>query len=200
MMSKNNGSNWRKQGLNGLMDMFPALATKNYAAAVEKMEELLKWLGSQQTSKLEFVEVGFDSLDPTIIDKLVRHVDHMKRSFQPLNLKEVSKNKKQQELHMSQAYAECFPFWSPPHSSDGGKVESFKIGARIMNINSSLSGFVPFGFRGTVVGKTDNQLIVIFDEQFLGGGRDVLKKSKFRGARVYAQNCINLTKRFTEIA
>ena len=54
-----------------------------------------------------------------------------------------------------------------------------------MNINSHLTGFIPFGLRGTVVGKTDHHLIILFDEQFLGGGRDVLKNSMYRGARVY---------------
>ena len=69
-----------------------------------------------------------------------------------------------------------------------------------MNINSCLTGFIPFGLRGTVVGKTDHHLIVLFDSQFLGGGTDVLKKSMYRGARVQPQNVINLTKGFTTIS
>ena len=44
-----------------------------------------------------------------------------------------------------------------------------------MNVNSQQWEFVPFGLRGTVVGHTENSLVVLFDKQFLGAGRDVLK-------------------------
>jgi Xrn1 SH3-like domain len=33
-----------------------------------------------------------------------------------------------------------------------------------MNINSSKREYVPFGLRGTVVGNTNDKVIVIFDE------------------------------------
>jgi hypothetical protein len=33
-----------------------------------------------------------------------------------------------------------------------------------MNINSTRREYIPFGFRGTVVGKTNDKIIVIFDE------------------------------------
>ena len=33
-----------------------------------------------------------------------------------------------------------------------------------MNINSTRRDYIPFGLRGTVVGKTDKQVMVIFDE------------------------------------
>lgn len=33
-----------------------------------------------------------------------------------------------------------------------------------MNINSTKREYVPFGLRGTVVGKTNDKVIVLFDE------------------------------------
>lgn len=36
-----------------------------------------------------------------------------------------------------------------------------------MNINSMKREYIPFGIRGTVVGRTNEKVIVIFDEQFL---------------------------------
>lgn len=38
-----------------------------------------------------------------------------------------------------------------------------------MNINSVKREYVAFGIRGTVVGKTNDKVIVLFDEQYLGG-------------------------------
>ena len=38
-----------------------------------------------------------------------------------------------------------------------------------MNVNSVKSFYIPFGLRGTVVGKVGNQVMVIFDEQMLNG-------------------------------
>jgi len=67
-----------------------------------------------------------------------------------------------------------------------------------MNINSHQFEWIPFGLRGTVVGRADNSLIVLFDEQFLGSGRDILAQFPYRGARVYPQNVINLTRCFTQ--
>ena len=149
------------------------------------------------TSKLEFVEMGFDSIDHSILSKLLRHKEHMKQNYNPINLKDC---KRYDLVHMSQAYQESYPFWSCPHSCTNSKVEDFKIGARVLNINSTLANFVPFGLRGTVVGKTDHHLVVLFDEQFLGGGRDVLKRFKYQSAKVYPQHVINLTWQFTMIA
>ena len=60
--------------------------------------------------------------------------------------------------------------------------------------------FVPFGLRGTVVGKTDNQLIVLFDEQFLGAGKDMVKSQMYRCTRVFPSNVLNLTQLFTAMS
>ena len=65
---------------------------------------------------------------------------------------------------MSQAYQESYPFWSAPPSPEFNKLEHFKIGSRVINIDSQRFEWIPFGLRGTVVGKAENTLIVLFDE------------------------------------
>jgi hypothetical protein len=32
-----------------------------------------------------------------------------------------------------------------------------------------MRNYIPFGLRGTVIGKTDEKVMVMFDEQFIGG-------------------------------
>ena len=58
-------------------------------------------------------------------------------------------------------YQESFPFWSQPYSTK--YVSDFKVGDRVMNINSVKREYVPFGMRGTVVGKTNDKVIILFD-------------------------------------
>jgi len=43
-------------------------------------------------------------------------------------------------------------------------VFDFKVGDRVMNVNSTKREYIPFGLRGTVVGKTNERIIVLFDE------------------------------------
>ena len=46
-------------------------------------------------------------------------------------------------------YAERFPFWCPLFSDS--YADMFKVGQRVMNLNSKMRRYVPFGLRGTVV-------------------------------------------------
>ena len=126
-------------------------------------------------SKLEFEEIGLDALDTKTIKSLRTHSEYMKRSYQPINLQSDQK-KGVDSVHISQVFQESSPFQTAPHSSEiTRKVDSFKIGSRIVNLNSQLKEFIPFGLRGTVIGKTENSLVVLFDQQFLGASRDIIK-------------------------
>ena len=64
-------------------------------------------------------------------------------------------------------FQEQYPYWSIPFSEKN--TNDYQVGDRVMNVNSSLREYVPFGLRGTVVGKTNEKVIVLFDEQFLNG-------------------------------
>mmetsp|Transcript_11736 Transcript_11736/g.17968 ORF Transcript_11736/g.17968 Transcript_11736/m.17968 type:complete len:257 (+) Transcript_11736:557-1327(+) len=69
-----------------------------------------------------------------------------------------------------------------------------------MNINSTLRQYIPFGLRGTVVGKTDLKVIVMFDEQFLHGSDVYGHCQMYRGAYVSPENLLNLTVSFASMA
>ena len=64
---------------------------------------------------------------------------------------------------MHNIYQESFPYWSGPYL-EANTVNDFRVGNRVMNLNSALRQYVPFGVRGAVVGKTEAKLIVLFDE------------------------------------
>jgi hypothetical protein len=59
-------------------------------------------------------------------------------------------------------YQEHFPFWSSPFIPKD--VDDFRAGDRVININSTKREYIPFGFRGTVIGKTNDKVIVLFDK------------------------------------
>lgn len=65
-----------------------------------------------------------------------------------------------------------------------------------MNLNSSLRIYIPFGLRGTVIGKTENKVIVTFDEQFLSGTCISGHVEQYRGAIIEPTNLLNVTKKF----
>lgn len=59
--------------------------------------------------------------------------------------------------------------------------------------------YIPFGMRGTVVGKTNDKVIVMFDEQFLQGNSIYGHCQNYRGWFSDPNHLINLTKRFNSI-
>lgn len=65
-----------------------------------------------------------------------------------------------------------------------------------MNMNSSKRIYIPFGLRGTVVGKTEDEVIVLFDEQFLSGTDIFGHCELYRGALCKPDHLLNLTKKF----
>lgn len=68
-----------------------------------------------------------------------------------------------------------------------------------MNVNSVKREYIPFGLRGTVVGKTNEKVIVLFDEQFLNGNDIYGHAESYRGGFINPNDLINLTKKFTSI-
>lgn len=95
-------------------------------------------------------------------------------------------------------YQESFPFWSPPYSAK--TVQDFRVGDRVMNLNSTKREYIPFGLRGTVVGKTNERLIVLFDEQFLNGSTIYGHCKDYKGSQVNPADLLNITRKFTSIS
>lgn len=91
-------------------------------------------------------------------------------------------------------FAERFPYWTSPF---GQRVaRDFKVGDRVLNLNSMMRQYVPFGLRGTVIGRTDDKVMVMFDDQFIGGNNLFNQCEEYRGVFVNPNYLLNLTKKF----
>lgn len=140
-----------------LRDLFGAVDPKTIA----KAKEITKWIEALPISSIPFVEMGFDSLDPETVETLNQRRNVIQNDYQNVNLK----IKATEFMNSKVLYAERFPFWCPLFNDT--YADMFKVGQRVMNINSTCRRYVPFGLRGTVVGRTDKKVIVLFDQQFL---------------------------------
>lgn len=69
----------------------------------------------------------------------------------------------------------------------------------MLNLNSSMRNYVPFGLRGTVVGKTQDKVIVLFDEQYLGGSDLNGFCESYRGAQINPNYLCNITMKFENL-
>lgn len=109
-------------------------------------------------SHLPFVDMGFDALTPEMVTSLNNHREIVQKNFQPCNLlaKEVDWTKPHQ------VFVERFPYWASPFPD--AKIQDFQVGTRVININSTKREYIPFGLRGTVIGKTAKHVMVLFDE------------------------------------
>lgn len=79
-------------------------------------------------------------------------------------------------------------------------MADFRVGNRVMNVNSVRRHYLPFGARGTIVGKTEEKLIVLFDEQFLQGTTMYGHCEPYRGAMLDSALLVNLSRTFATIA
>jgi hypothetical protein len=125
---------------------------------IMRFKEAAAWVEKSPLSNLPFVEMGFDALNADLIKKLDITKSTIKEKFKTVELK----CRDFEYLARSFLYQENFPFWSQPFSNK--KVESYTVGDRVININSTKREYVPFGLRGTVVGHTTDKVIVLFDE------------------------------------
>jgi len=131
--------------------------------AVGRLKEITKWIESLPVSSLPFVDMGFDTLDTSMIDSI-----NSKRKNIEENYNNVSLQVKNNEFLPSKfLFMERFPFWSSAFPEN--TADKFKVGDRVQNLCSIKRAYVPFGARGTCVGKTEQKIIVMYDEQFIQG-------------------------------
>lgn len=152
---------------------------------------MLAYLETLPISKLPYVEMGFDALDSVLIRRLERHQDYVLRNYGAIELDV----QRVEHLRTSSVYQEMYPYWFRPYL-EVAQVSAFRVGNRVMNVNSSMRHYVPFGARGTVVGKTEALIIVLFDEQFIQGSNIYGHCQKYRGALLDPVNVINLSRAF----
>ena len=96
-----------------------------------------------------------------------------------------------------QFFSERFPYWTSPFGPR--TTQDFKVGQRVINMNSVMRQYIPFGLRGTVIGKTEEKVMVMFDEQFIGGQNIYGQCENYRGALVRPDYILNITKKFESI-
>jgi len=160
------------------------------ANAVGKLKEVTKWVESLAISSLPFVDIGFDILDSQIIQRINSQRQAIETDYNNVNLQV-----RQTEFIPSKfLYAERFPFWSSMFPEND--VSKFKVGDRVLNTCSIKRAYVPFGARGTVVGKTEQKVVVMFDEQFLQGSDINGQCELYRGAFMEPIHLMNITRKF----
>jgi hypothetical protein len=178
------------KGISKLSDIFPEEAPVD---ALAHLKRITQWIESQPLSKLPYVQIGFDSLSSDIVSKIEEAVVEIKEENKAAKI-ECEEIEALQPYHVFQ---ENFPFWVSPFANND--IGQFKVGDRVMNINSMRRQYIPFGFRGTVIGMTSEEVIVLFDEQFLAGENIHNHCKEYRGAMLKPNQIINITKRFKAI-
>jgi hypothetical protein len=158
--------------------------------AIAKIKKIVSWVNSLPISSLPFVDMGFDTLSPEIIDSINQQRDNIVNNYQSIQLQT-----KQTEFMQSKVlFVPRFPFWTPLYSESS--PDRFIVGERVINLNGSKRAYIPFGQRGTVIGKTGSKVIVMFDEQFLQGSDINGHCEQYRGAIMESSHLLNLTKKF----
>ena len=126
--------------------------------SVGKLKEVTKWIESLSISSLPFVDMGFDTLETSVIAQINSHRKDVEENFNNVNLQV----RATEFLQSKYLYKERYPFWSSMFPEND--ANKFKAGDRVLNLCSVKRAYVPFGARGTVIGKTEQKIIVMFDE------------------------------------
>jgi len=180
----------QSKGVTKLHDLFPEEQEND---ALAHLKRITQWIEGLPISKLPYVDIGFDTLSGDLVQKLDLAVSEIREE----NTAAKIQCQDVEHLQAFHVYQENFPFWvSPFQNSD---TSGFVVGDRVMSINSLRRKYLPFGLRGTIIGKTADNVIVLFDEQFLNGDTVYGRCSKYRGAIIQPQQVINITKRFKNI-
>ena len=146
-----------RKALKSMPDLKDVIGS-NDEQAIEKVRKISRWLTGLPMADLPFVDIGFDTLDRQTIEHITKKREQIRETFQPIDMPV----KNSETIGGKVLFAERFAFWSPLHLEN--KVDMFKMGHRVINLFSQGRNYRPFGARGTVVGKTKEHVIVMFDE------------------------------------
>ena len=92
-----------------------------------------------------------------------------------------------------QLFVEIYPFFIA-HTVQN--VWDFNYGDRIVNINTSKWNFVNFGEFGTVIGFTNTELVILFDNENISLTNLYDRCKPYRGAKLTPDSVINMTRHF----
>jgi len=153
----------KNRAVHPLKDVYHSDGKTDSPEAVAYLKSILRWLEKLPISSLPFVEMGFDTLDMDLVEGFANHREEVEANY--TNVKLITRPT--EFVRQFHVFAENFPFWSAPFHER--TVFDFRAGHRVMNMNSTRREFIPFGLRGTVIGKTNDKVIILFDEQYLAG-------------------------------
>lgn len=190
-----NAEGRKGKAMHKLKDLYPGLQKDGEDGALAKLKVLLAYLESLPIGKLPYVEMGFDALDSQLIQRLQDHSEYMLQNYDAVDLG----CQGVEQLRTGSVYQEQYPYWFGP-ARRRGQVADFRVGNRVIAVNSVRRHYLPFGARGTVVGKTEEKLIVLFDEQFLQGTTMYGHCPAYRGAMLEPAHLVNLSRTFATIA
>lgn len=176
----------KKDSMPGIKDVLGAEDSN----AVGRVKEISKWIESLPISSLPFVDMGFDTLETSMISTINDTRKEIKDNYNNVNL--VVRN--QESIPSKFLFVERFPYWSSPFPEN--TADKFKVGDRVINLCSIKRAYVPLGARGTVVGKTEMKVVVMYDEQFLQGSDINGQCDLYKGALMDPIHLMNVTRKF----
>ena len=117
--------------------------------AVAKLKEVTRWIESLPISSLPFVDMGFDTLETSMVEAIHNKRKDISENYNNVNLW----LRPNEYVHSKFIFMERYPYWSsmfPENTAD-----KFKVGDRVLNMCSIKRFYIPYGARGSVVGKTE---------------------------------------------
>lgn len=154
---------------------------------IRLLEEASAWIESNEFINEKFVPAGFQFMDLDIVNEIDSKLTEMKVQSETTPQKTPSLIEGVQNRFI---FAETWPYWTSPFKTG---IYDFDFGDRIVNVNTSKKNFVGFGEFGTVIGFTNSEVVILFDNQNISLSNVYDRCMEYRGAMVTPQSVINLT-------
>ena len=152
-----------------------------------KLTEIVMWINSSPLHKISFASSQSDYLPTESVNKI--------REVSAKKTEDLESKKKlfSTKLYVNPNYifTENNP-WTPMFLVEA--PETFELGDRVININSTDRKYVPFGIKGTVTAIAENYVEVIFDQCFFGATTLNGRVDGKNGITMNPIGLINLTK------
>lgn len=174
---------------NHVDDLHPFVEVEERLKAIEDMKKFLESEDTNPFITAKFVPAGFEFASPQIIDLIDKKLQELKSGPKEELPESIPK------VLNDNLFVEIYPFFIA-HSVQN--VWDFNYGDRIVNINTSKRNFVNFGEFGTVIGFTQTELVILFDNENLSLTNLYERCKAYRGAKLTPDSVINMTRHFKE--
>lgn len=154
-----------------------------FGYAPHSREEAIKialWVSQQSTSKQKWFPCESEQLNIEIVNNLRKRINSIKAITPPIHTEN-----RWMKTNPGLVYKE-----TEPYSMLYFKEADFKLGDRVVNLNSQKTSFVPFGAEGTVTAYAYNMVEVLWDDDVISG----------KSCEMQRQDLLNLTNRVERAA